>query len=107
MRMDRDLIRRQRNALDAGLLAQRKGPAETRRSGMYRYTALEVRQGECRLTVTAIGRAYETEESVVLRDRQQLAVAEGPAGRRKVPGKDPYLTNVRVRHINSATGISR
>ena len=56
-------------------------------AGLHGSVSLQVGQREGGLAVTAVGRAEQREERGVLRDRHQLPVAEGPAGRRKLNGK--------------------
>src|SRR5205823_11735665 len=53
--------------------------------------ALQIRQREGALAVAAVCRAEQREESGVLRDRQDLPVAPGPASRREVEGEDADL----------------
>src|SRR5207253_3858955 len=56
-----------------------------------RHRALKIRQREVGLAVTAVHRAEQREERRVLRYRQQLAVARGPAGRGEVVREDADL----------------
>jgi hypothetical protein len=57
-----------------------------------RVPAAQVGEGEVRLAVAAVGRAEQREERGVLRDRQDLSVAEGPALRGEVVGNEADLT---------------
>src|SRR5580658_4521572 len=68
---------------------------------VHRGRALQVRQGEVGLAVAAVGGAEQREQRRVLAKRQELAVAEGPPGRREVKRKDPDLRHKRIRHLAS------
>jgi len=95
----RYLLGVERHVLDAGLLADNKvDPVGRIGAHMHRHTALEIRQPEGVLPVAAIGRSDQVEENVVLRDRQQLAVAKRPAGRRKVAAEQANLTDKWLAH---------
>src|SRR3954471_863392 len=65
---------------------------------MKRDAPAQVRQGERRLSVSAVGSADQLEQRLVLRDRQELTLAEHPAGRGEVPGEHANLANVWLSH---------
>jgi hypothetical protein len=60
---------------------------------VHRAAALEIGQAKSHAPVTAIRRAQDGKQSLVLIDGQQLSVAEGPAFGRKVPADDFYFAN--------------
>src|SRR5262249_19206497 len=63
----------------------------------HRRSVLQVRQSEGRFAIAAVGGAEEGKQCRVLRDRQYLAIAEGPAPGREIEGKDAYLRDERIR----------
>ncbi len=65
---------------------------------LHRRIALHVGQPEGALAVAAIGGAEQGEQRGVLRDRHQLAVAEGPSPRRKIEREDADLGHEWIRH---------
>jgi len=56
--------------------------------------------GQCKRVdaVAAIGRADQTEQHVILRDGQRLAIALQPSDRREIEANREYLANIRLRH---------
>jgi hypothetical protein len=58
--------------------------------------AAEVGEGERGLTVSAVGRAEQREESGVLADGEELPVALGPSLRREVEGDPADLADKRL-----------
>jgi hypothetical protein len=56
--------------------------------GMEWNPALQVRQSEGSHSITAVGGAENGKERLILVDRQQLAIAEGPALRREIPADE-------------------
>ncbi len=103
MAVRRDLLHRQRDLLGAAGLGEDEAVALVDRD-----PAAQVGQREGRLPVAAVGRADQLEQRLVLGDRQQLALAEHPAGRGEVAGEHPDLTDIglchRLRLLSSATG---
>jgi hypothetical protein len=65
---------------------------------MERKPSAHVGQGERRLAVATIGRSDQLKQRLILRDRQELAFAEHPAGRGKVPGEHADFTDVGLCH---------
>jgi hypothetical protein len=65
---------------------------------MERHATAQIRQRESTFAISAIGGADELKQRLVLRNRQQLAFAEHPAGGREVAGKHADLANVRLCH---------
>src|SRR4051794_20638605 len=65
---------------------------------MDRSPAAQVRQRERRLAVTAIHRAEQREQRLVLVDRQKLAVAERPALGREIPRNNFDFTQIWCAH---------
>ena len=59
---------------------------------------LQIRQRKVALAVAAVGGPEQREQRRVLRDRQELAVAERPALRGEVERKDANLGNERIGH---------
>src|SRR5207253_5770279 len=88
MGVRRDLGFEQRHGLAAASLAQVVQRQARALSRMHRGVALHIRQREIGLAVTAVGRSQQGEERRVLRERQYLAVAKGPAFGCKVEGED-------------------
>ena len=82
-------------------------------AGLHRRPALEVGQGEVALAVAAVGGAQQREQRGVLRDRQQLAVAPGPAPRREVERENSDFSDKWISHgtllswLRLATGKCR
>jgi hypothetical protein len=68
------------------------------RTHVHRNAALQIRQRKGRLAVAAIGRADQVEQGLVLGNRYQLALAEGPAGRRKIAGKHANFAHIWTGH---------
>ena len=86
LRMHRHLRERQldcRRSARLSLSIARPGPE--------RHGALQVRQREGRVAVAAVLRAEQRKERLILRDRQQLAIAKGPSRRDVGTSKKPYL----------------
>src|SRR5262245_29512998 len=88
----------QRDCLAAACLAEvmkrQAGPL----TGMHRRVTLHVGQREVRFAVAAVGVAEQGEKRRVLRERENLAVAEGPALGREVEGEDANLSDKWVGH---------
>ena len=99
MAVRRDLLHRQRDLLGAAGLGEDEAVAL-----VDRHPAAQVGQRERALAVAAVGRADQLEERLVLRDRQELAFAEHPAGRREVAGEHPDLADIRLRHVCASLG---
>src|SRR5437868_5241002 len=57
-----------------------------------------VGEGEVVFAVPAISRSYQIKKGLVLRNRQQLTLAEHPTGGREVSGEHPYFTNIWLCH---------
>ena len=51
---------------------------------LHRHAASHVRESKRCAPVSSVDRTHQREQRVVLADRQQLAVAEGPAARREI-----------------------
>src|SRR5262249_44830822 len=68
------------------------------RTDMHRQAALQVGQCECLLTIAAVGRADQIEQSIILGDRYERPVAERPADRGKVAGKHTDLADKGAAH---------
>src|SRR5206468_137413 len=97
--MDRYLLRRQSNLFYARGLCQYVILRDTRTLPlMERNSALQVRQGESRLAISAIGRTDQLEERLVLRDWKELSFAKHPAGGGEVPREYPDFSDVRLSH---------
>ena len=65
----------------APFLAERMGAADVNR-----HPRPQVREGKGRLPVTAVGRAEQCEQRLILIDGQRLPVTEGPSLRREIEG---------------------
>ena len=65
---------------------------------MDRKAAAQIRQREGALAVAAIGGADQVEQGLVFGDRQQLSLAEHPAGRREIAGEHADFANIRLCH---------
>src|SRR5215208_1102726 len=68
---------------------------------VHRSTSLEVGQSEVALAIPTIGGPEQREERGVLRERQELAVAPGPALGCEVEWKNPDLSDERIGHCLS------
>jgi hypothetical protein len=101
MRVPRDLALEERHGLAAARLAEIVQGQTRPLAGMHRRTALQVRQREVALAIAAVGGAQQREERRVLRDRQQLAIALGPALGREVEREDADFRNERIGHDRS------
>src|SRR5882672_6609759 len=58
--------------------------------------ASKVRKSERRLPVPPVRRADQGEEGLVLCDREELAVAQGPPQRGEIPSEHANLTHERI-----------
>src|SRR5437763_8318701 len=97
------LLRRQRHRLDAGQLTHREVRSCPRVGALvYWHAAPEIREVEGALAVSAVGRADELEERLVLGDRELRPVAEHPPRRREVAGEHPDFANVWLSHRASS-----
>src|SRR6266404_4774920 len=88
MCMSRHFSLQQCYELCAARLAYKTISQSSTRPPMHWGVALQVRQGERGLTITAITRPKQGEQCGILRDRHQLAVARRPTYRGKVPGEN-------------------
>jgi hypothetical protein len=67
--------------------------------------ATQIRQRERGLPIAAIGRTKQREQGLILIDRQQLAIGERPAGRRKVSRKGHDFAEKRRVGVNHVITI--
>src|SRR5690606_34749888 len=67
-------------------------------SPVHRSPSLQVRQGEVRLAVAAVGRAEQGEQCGVLRQRHQLTVTPCPAAWCEVEGEYPDFGDKWISH---------
>src|SRR5271169_2256908 len=98
MRMRWYLRFQQRHGIRAPSFAEimeRKARTLTR---MHRSVFLHVREREIRFTVAAVGGAKQREESGVLRDGHELAVAKRPSSGREIERKDTDFSKKRICH---------
>src|SRR5262245_56936318 len=65
---------------------------------MHGNPALQIRQGERRLPVSAIRRAEQREQRGILCNRQKHPIAEGPASRREVEAERLDLSQIWLAH---------
>ena len=95
----RDLLHRQRHRLRAPHFPQRIALADAGPlPRVNRYATLQIGKGKRLLPVAAVGRADEGEQRVVLRNRYQRTIAEGPPRRREVATEHTDLTNIWLTH---------
>ena len=99
MRVDGDLLGGECDLLHAPFLAELVGLGD---SGalprMNRHSSLQVGEVEGFLSITAVCRADEGEQRVVLRNRHRRPVAECPARRSEVAAEHPNLTDEWLTH---------
>jgi hypothetical protein len=91
--MHRRLLDAERDLLHAGRLRQYEPVALVDRK-----PSAQIRQCKCALAVAPVGGADQLEERLVLRDRQQLPLAEHPARRGEVATEHPDLAYVWLCH---------
>src|SRR5262249_48708765 len=94
MNVRRQLADRKRVRLLAPLLAERM-PA----THMDWHTPLKIGQTKVHTPITAVRRAQEREQGLVLIDRQQLTIAQSPTFRRKTEAHDADFGKKRFSHF--------
>jgi hypothetical protein len=65
---------------------------------MNRYSALQVRKAEGRLSISPVNSADQLKEDIIFGNWHQLAVAKSPSCRRKVSAEHSNFTNIGLRH---------
>ena len=98
MGVRRHLRHRQRDGLSADLLAELVGRQPPTGALAKRDAAAQIGERKRHRTVAAIGGSDHVEQRGVVRDRQQSAVAQGPADRRKIACEYHDLTDKRTGH---------
>ncbi len=97
----RVLVQRDRDALGAARLPDGRVTEPGPLSHVDGRTAAQVGQGERALAVSPISGSNESEQRVVLRDRQNRAIAILPAHGRKRKTDQPQFTDVRAHAFSS------
>src|SRR2546427_7403092 len=96
MAVRRNLARRQSDGFRSAGLRQSIVIAESISAEMDRDAALQVGEREGCLPIAAVRGPNQGEQGFIARYGQHRSVAEHPAGRGKISGKHPYLTNKRL-----------
>jgi hypothetical protein len=98
MTMDWHLAGNQRHAFRSARLADEIIAESRPGSLMDRDATAQIRESKRRLAIAAIGGTDEREKGVILRNREQLTVAQRPASRSEVAGKHPDFSNKGLAH---------
>src|ERR1043166_9421730 len=101
MVVDTVLGRQQRDSLDPEHLSLGVAAQPGTLAGADRHAAPQIGQRKRRYAVTAVHGAEQREQRRVLRDRQQLALAQRPAARREVIGEQRDLAEEWLGHGRS------
>ncbi len=96
MRVRWKIANRERRRFGSAALTQHIGAEASTKPGVDRDAPLKIRQGESLYSVPAVGRSQDREERRVLRNREQLPIAEGKASRGPVAAKENNHAQIRI-----------